>query len=115
METTMSLIVPLPAPIPPASGVCPTCKGAGWLRQDVPCGHPQFGKIVKCRCRQQEQAIAQKSAAYSECYTWLGDTAGDLERMTFEGFAWRGDSPSICLAYSTVKKLAGRFAKGDQE
>lgn len=31
---------------------CPVCKGSGWLRRDVPVGHPHFGKPEKCRCRQ---------------------------------------------------------------
>ncbi len=33
----------------PAS-VCPRCQGRGWLRQDVPYGHPNFGKGVACAC-----------------------------------------------------------------
>jgi DNA replication protein DnaC len=36
--------------------VCPNCKGAGWLRQNVPCGHPEFGKPVKCVCKIKQQA-----------------------------------------------------------
>src|SRR5437868_1384966 len=30
---------------------CPVCKGLGWLRRDVPVGHPHFGKPEKCQCR----------------------------------------------------------------
>jgi len=30
--------------------VCPKCKGAGWLRLDVPLGHPSFGRLFKCEC-----------------------------------------------------------------
>ena len=39
----------------PNSTVCPLCKGAGFLRKDVPFGHPQFGKPVACRCKEQER------------------------------------------------------------
>lgn len=35
--------------------VCPLCKGAGFLRNDVPFGHPQFGKPVACQCKEQER------------------------------------------------------------
>lgn len=28
--------------------VCPECWGMGWMRMDVPYGHADFGKIVKC-------------------------------------------------------------------
>jgi DNA replication protein DnaC len=34
-----------------AIGRCPVCKGSGWLRRDVPVGHPHFGKPEKCQCR----------------------------------------------------------------
>lgn len=27
---------------------CPLCKGYGWLRHDVPLGHPEFGKMFEC-------------------------------------------------------------------
>ncbi len=30
---------------------CPHCGGVGFLRQDVPLDHPEFGKIVPCECR----------------------------------------------------------------
>jgi DNA replication protein DnaC len=35
---------------PPDVPVCPKCKGAGWLRLDVPLGHPSFGRLFKCEC-----------------------------------------------------------------
>ena len=38
-----------------AQNVCPLCKGAGFLRNDVPFGHPQFGKAVACQCKEQER------------------------------------------------------------
>jgi DNA replication protein DnaC len=31
---------------------CSICKDAGYLRMDVPVGHPNFGKPVACRCQQ---------------------------------------------------------------
>lgn len=36
-------------------GVCPMCKGAGYLRANVPFGHPQFGKPLPCECKEQEK------------------------------------------------------------
>jgi DNA replication protein DnaC len=38
-----------------AQSVCPYCKGAGFLRHNVPYGDPQFGKPVACRCKEQER------------------------------------------------------------
>lgn len=33
---------------------CPICKGAGYVRADVPYGHPQFGKPIACACKEAE-------------------------------------------------------------
>lgn len=35
--------------------MCPRCKGAGYLRVDVPFGHPQFGKPIACTCKEAER------------------------------------------------------------
>ncbi|HEU5430596.1 MAG TPA: hypothetical protein VFU81_02980, partial [Thermomicrobiales bacterium] len=34
---------------------CPICKDAGWVRQDVPLGHPNFGRLIPCECKMREQ------------------------------------------------------------
>ncbi|MGB3304723.1 MAG: ATP-binding protein [Thermomicrobiales bacterium] len=33
---------------------CPICNDAGYLRSDVPVGHPLFGKLTMCECRRRE-------------------------------------------------------------
>jgi len=43
-----------------APGICQICKGAGYLRADVPYGHPQFGKPIACACKQAEWAEKHK-------------------------------------------------------
>ncbi|MFN8660944.1 MAG: DnaA/Hda family protein [Thermomicrobiales bacterium] len=35
---------------------CPVCKDAGWVRMDVPVGHPNFGRLFPCECKVAEQA-----------------------------------------------------------
>ena len=37
------------------ASICSICKGAGFLRNNVPFGHPQFGKAVACQCKEQER------------------------------------------------------------
>lgn len=39
---------------------CPICKDAGWVRMEVPIGHPNFGRLFPCECKESEQA-ARKS------------------------------------------------------
>lgn len=34
---------------------CPICKGAGFLVADVPYGHPRFGELIPCQCKQVER------------------------------------------------------------
>src|SRR5512133_2239057 len=41
----------LPAEPADEEPICPICRGAGFLRLDLPPGHPDFGKLVLCRCR----------------------------------------------------------------
>ena len=36
------------AKYPPRSEACQLCGGAGFLRRDVPVGHPDFGKLLRC-------------------------------------------------------------------
>jgi DNA replication protein DnaC len=40
---------------PPKPGVCQTCHGAGYLRSNVALGHPQFGKLIACQCKELER------------------------------------------------------------
>jgi len=39
---------------------CPICNDAGYLRADVPVGHPSFGRLFPCECKQRE--LAEKRA-----------------------------------------------------
>ncbi len=34
---------------------CPKCRGAGYLRSNVPFGHPNFGKPIACDCKEAER------------------------------------------------------------
>jgi DNA replication protein DnaC len=36
------------------SAECPICGGLGYVRENVPIGHPDFGKMFPCRCKMAE-------------------------------------------------------------
>lgn len=38
----------IPAAASPCRPDCPVCGGLGWVRNDVPAGHPGFGKLALC-------------------------------------------------------------------
>jgi len=64
--------------------VCPICKGLGYLRADVPVEHPDFGKLVPCRCRLTELAEQRAATLRSDSDLRV------LSRMTFETFTHDG-------------------------
>jgi DNA replication protein DnaC len=59
---------------------CPICKGRGFLTPDVPPGHPDFSKVVPCRCTQARIAAERSQALRSV------SNIGALCRMTFDSF-----------------------------
>jgi DNA replication protein DnaC len=63
-----------------ADEICPFCNGLGFVRADVPIGHPDFGKLVPCTCHLAE--VAQRRTDTLRILSDL-DT---LARMTFESF-----------------------------
>jgi DNA replication protein DnaC len=59
---------------------CPVCKDAGWVRMEVPVGHPNFGRLIHCECRFSEQAERER-----ESLRRLSNLDG-FTRHTFEDF-----------------------------
>jgi DNA replication protein DnaC len=68
---------------------CSLCKGKGWLRYDVPYGHPDFGRLVPCKCTQEE--YEQEHLVRLERYSNLGP----LTRLTFDSMQPRGRSDDL--------------------
>jgi len=60
--------------------ICPLCKGKGFLVYDVPPNHPDFNKIVPCRCTQARIAAEKINKLRTV------SNLGALERMTFDSF-----------------------------
>jgi DNA replication protein DnaC len=63
---------------------CPYCHGLGYLRRDLPVGHPDFGRLQICTCRQGQvsQQIHQRLFSISNL--------DNLQHLTFENFQPRG-------------------------
>jgi DNA replication protein DnaC len=86
---------------------CPICHGLGYLRRDLPLGHPDFGKLQICTCRQGQvaQQIHQRLFAISNLE--------NLRHMTFENFQPRGrvglgpwQADSLEQAYNQAHQFA---------
>jgi len=63
---------------------CPHCGGQGYLRLDLPVGHPNFGKVETCVCRKQDVSQQIRERLYSL------SRLEELKGLTFESFQPRG-------------------------
>ncbi|MDH5607695.1 MAG: ATP-binding protein [Anaerolineae bacterium] len=63
---------------------CKHCGGLGYVRSDYPVGHPDFGKLRVCPCRESEITRRTQNKLYS-----LSQLA-ELKDLTFENFMPRG-------------------------
>lgn len=97
--------------LPPNSedDVCPLCGGTGYVRLDVPIGHPQFGKAVPCSCRRQVLREKQRDRLLRM------SNLQHLHDMTFETF--RTDDPGaseVSMALRDALNTARAFAANPQ-
>jgi len=63
---------------------CPFCHGLGYLRRDLPLGHPDFGKLELCSCRQADVRARIRERLFSLSHL------DELQQMTFETFEAHG-------------------------
>lgn len=68
----------------PGDPECPHCGGLGFLRVELPVGHPDFGKLEICSCRhgQVSQQVRQRLFELSQL--------NELRHLTFANFQPRG-------------------------
>jgi DNA replication protein DnaC len=67
---------------------CPLCGGLGYVREDVPVGHPHFGQVFPCRCQlaRLEQERLQQLRGLSNLQ--------HLSHLTFDAFLPDGHAMS---------------------
>lgn len=59
---------------------CDRCKDAGWVRRDVPIGHPSFGRLVACDCTRRRQTEREQEKHR------LSNLEGLAPRFSFDNF-----------------------------
>ncbi|HET6596435.1 MAG TPA: ATP-binding protein [Anaerolineales bacterium] len=86
---------------------CPHCGGVGYLRSDVPVGHPNFGRLEICVCRQRDVSQQVREHLYSLSHL------DELKELTFETFRPRGQigigekqASSLEMAYNQANHYA---------
>jgi DNA replication protein DnaC len=91
----------------PGDPNCPICGGIGWLRQDLPIDHPDFGKIIPCQCRSEEITQSARERLFRM------SSLDALKDLTFENFEKRGrfglgeqQANSLENAFNQAKQFA---------
>ena len=67
-------------PRPDGSTHCPLCHDMGFVLQDVPVGHPDFGRAVPCTCQEQERMERRMTRMLR-----MSNLTG-MEALTFQNF-----------------------------
>lgn len=87
--------------------VCPICHGIGFVRQDLPITHPDFGKLVPCVCQ-----AAHTNGSESVNTASLNRLA-DYAEKTFDNFSVKGrmglgdeQEKSLTVARSHAEQFA---------
>ncbi len=68
----------------PGDPDCEICGGLGYIRHDVPLGHPDFGKLRVCTCRQGDLNRGRRERLYAM------SNLDQLSHLTFENFEPHG-------------------------
>lgn len=91
----------------PGDPACPKCGGLGYLRQDLPLGHPDFGKIRICDCRSEQVNREARRRLFAL------SNLDELGHLTFENFSPRGrvgltprQAGSLEYAYNHAQQYA---------
>ncbi len=91
------------------NGTCPYCHGVGYVRLNVPVGHPAFGKAIPCICKRQEirQRRLEKLRRISNLI--------HLKHMTFDSFeVHRGSSAEVSMSLQEALDVAREYAENPQ-
>ncbi len=89
----------IPAPYNSQKTICPICKGAGYLRADVPFGHPNFGKPIACECKEKERRERRRLQLQEM------SNLGELYDKNFENFK-PNVSRNVYEAYQIAREYA---------
>ncbi len=91
----------------PGDPNCPHCHGVGYLRAEVPVGHPDFGKLQICVCRHANVTNTVRERLFALSHL------DELKDLTFETFKARGrkglgelQANSLEMAYNQARHYA---------
>ncbi|HEY4383578.1 MAG TPA: ATP-binding protein, partial [Ktedonobacteraceae bacterium] len=83
---------------PAAKPPCQKCRGAGFLRANVPYGHPNFGKPIACECKETERKAKRREQLREM------SNLDAFQDSTFQTFNWR--QPGVKEAFDSSCRYA---------
>ena len=96
---------------------CPHCHGSGYIRQNLPVGHPQFGKIE--RCPNAKRRDLTNAVASGELDPRAGVTARDMQELSWNSIQKFNQAYGVGLkikdaymAGAGLFLLYGRYGQG---
>ncbi|MGD8405938.1 MAG: ATP-binding protein [Anaerolineales bacterium] len=101
----------IPAPETLGDPDCEICGGVGFLRADVPVGHPDFGRLETCVCRSGEVARNARERLYEM------SNLDKLSHLSFENFNTSGNpkaefvTPQEVSSLQAAKDASEEFSK----
>ena len=66
--------------------ICPDCDGAGFYKEAVPFGHPNFSKLLPCHCKLADQQVYARKRQTEILDKLQGELGGRLSRATFQNY-----------------------------
>ncbi|MGI6368027.1 MAG: ATP-binding protein [Anaerolineae bacterium] len=93
----------------PSTPVCEVCGGVGYVRVQVPVGHPLFGKAVPCVCKRQELRERRLARLRED------SNLAHLRNMRFDTFTISPDvSTEVFTSLHEALSQAAKFAASPQ-
>ena len=92
----------------PGDPNCEICGGVGYIRQDLPLGHPDFGKMQICVCRTGQLKKLARDGLYKM------SNLESLSHLTFDNFESRGQiglGPAQAALLERAFNHARQFAR----
>jgi DNA replication protein DnaC len=92
----------------PGDPNCEICGGVGYIRQDLPLGHPDFGKMQICVCRAGQLKKQARAGLYKM------SNLKELAHLTFDNFEPRGQiglGPAQAASLERALNHAQQFAR----
>lgn len=92
----------------PGDPNCEVCGGVGYIRQDLPLGHPEFGKMQICVCRAGQLKKQARDGLYKM------SNLEELAHLTFDNFEPQGQiglGPAQSASLERAFNHAQQFAR----